>query len=118
MLAGSSSTGLSTSKCRTTFCFSVSEDAGPAAIVRRSTTSEQSAMPYWESAIVVAASFDSGADDRAEAVERRLQVLRARRRRLIDYYSARDVLRTVDGNHAADQVTELLLAAVNEMRRT
>ena len=51
------------------------------------------------------------ADDRPEAVERRLRVYLAETLPLVDYYRSKDVLREVNGNQRPARVTEALLRA-------
>jgi adenylate kinase len=52
------------------------------------------------------------ADDRAEAVERRLQVYLDETVPLVDYYDSRGILRAIDGNQALFQVSDDLRAAL------
>lgn len=57
------------------------------------------------------------ADDRPEAVERRLRVYLAETAPLVEYYRARSVLRVVDGNQPVDAVKAALLRAVQNGQR-
>jgi adenylate kinase len=53
------------------------------------------------------------ADDRPEAVQRRLQVYLDETLPLVDYYRAKDTLREVNGNQRPERVTEALLLATD-----
>lgn len=53
------------------------------------------------------------ADDRAEAVERRLTVYLEETVPLLEYYRGRQILREIDGNQSLSRVTEDLLQALN-----
>jgi adenylate kinase len=58
------------------------------------------------------------ADDRPEAVERRLRVYLEETLPLVDYYRSKDVLREVNGNQRPERVTEALLqATVNGQKK-
>lgn len=52
-------------------------------------------------------------DDRAEVVEKRLSVYHEQTDPVIEYYRARNLLCTVDGNRDPEQVFETCLACVN-----
>ncbi len=52
------------------------------------------------------------ADDRPEAVENRLSVYAASTAPLIDYYAARGLLRTIDGEQSQDEVYGQITSAV------
>ena len=56
-------------------------------------------------------------DDRAEAVERRLEVYLEETLPLVDYYRARQLLSEVDGNQPQSRVTEALLHALDNKQR-
>jgi adenylate kinase len=56
-------------------------------------------------------------DDRAEAVERRLQVYLEETLPLVDYYRSRQLLREVDGNQPQARVTEALLQSLDRRQR-
>lgn len=51
-------------------------------------------------------------DDREETVQNRLRVYEAQTQPLIDYYAARGLLKTVDGDGAIDAVEQAIVAAV------
>ncbi len=52
-------------------------------------------------------------DDGDEIVRERLKVYQRQSKPLVDYYSARGTLRSIDGNQPADVVTAAVDAAVN-----
>jgi adenylate kinase len=62
--------------------------------------------------ILSRAIIEGRADDNPETVGKRLQVFEEATRPLIDYYRDRGLLRVVDANRGADEVTADILAAL------
>jgi adenylate kinase len=57
-------------------------------------------------------------DDRPDAIARRLREYRDLTEPLLNYYSARGLLYTIDGTPPVDQVSENIRAIVERMRNT
>ena len=57
-------------------------------------------------------------DDGDEIVRERLKVYQRQTKPLVDYYSARGTLRSIDGNRPADVVTAAVNAAIDEATRS
>ena len=58
-----------------------------------------------------------GADDTPEVVEHRLAVYEAKTKPMLDYYSRRESVITIDGNQPPDAVTVALLKELERFRR-
>jgi adenylate kinase len=52
------------------------------------------------------------ADDNEESVQKRLDVYKRQTQPLIDYYSKKGILVTIDGDHATDEVFQNIKAAI------
>jgi adenylate kinase len=62
------------------------------------------------------ASADGRTDDRASVIDHRLEVYDRQTEPLLEYYRDRRLLVSVDGERPVDEVTRLLIAALNGVR--
>ena len=54
------------------------------------------------------------ADDKSETVKTRLNAYNESTAKLVDYYGAKGVLKTIDGNKSISEVSDAILAAIDE----